>query len=67
MQCTHPIEERQRAFAGTLLPLADRTFCGLCGELVYQLVAARQPVREDAELVPGERPARRTVAAGEYP
>ena len=35
MRCEHPREERQRVYAGTARPAADREYCGLCGEVIY--------------------------------
>jgi hypothetical protein len=35
MQCQHPPEERQPVYEGTAVARTDRTFCGLCGHVLY--------------------------------
>jgi hypothetical protein len=35
MQCQHPPEERQPVYEGTAVARTDRTFCGLCGHVIY--------------------------------
>jgi len=34
MACAHPREERLAVYAGGAVPLRDRTFCALCGEVI---------------------------------
>lgn len=40
MACPHPLEERLRIYDGTAVARTDRRLCGLCGETVYELLAA---------------------------
>jgi hypothetical protein len=35
MECQHPPEERQPVYEGTAVARTDRTFCGLCGRVIY--------------------------------
>lgn len=35
MECQHPPEERQPVYEGTAVARTDRTFCGLCGYILY--------------------------------
>lgn len=41
MACAHPVEERQRVYDGTAEPRPDRSFCSLCGLVVYEAVRER--------------------------
>ena len=45
MACAHPPEERQRVYEGTTEPRLDRSFCGLCGLVVYEAVEEQRPTR----------------------
>ncbi len=43
--CEHPPEERKAVYAGGLSPLRDRSYCGLCGEVlvIEVVVTAARP------------------------
>ncbi len=58
MNCPHPQEERQRVYEGGEEPRDDRSWCGLCGELLYEPPALESARHETART----RRARRLVS-----
>ena len=52
MTCTHPGEERKAVYAGGAVPLRDRTFCSLCGEVV--IVEAVVIEEDERRPIPGQ-------------
>lgn len=55
MECQHPPEERQPVYEGTAVARTDRTFCGLCGLVLY-IRDPRLAIHDSVDGTGGELP-----------